>query len=585
MLVANMDLDEKSQKPSPQEESEPPRKKRRSKFDMLVANLDAGDEDQNKGSRDVNATVAFPTTDDTVGMDDGPVAVAVAAAVSASAQSREEKRRLKLEKHKEQRKRLRDDKLMKKRAAELELEKARLAKEKAEIASLKKAEQKTQELQKKLAAIEAEKLALEKKKLENERKRLEDERKEVLENKKRAVESARLVAEKQKEEMKAKEAELKAKLEAEAEAKAKVAKAKAEADAKAAKLKRTNSSSEKLQEEWICCICQDLLVKTMSLKCGHVACEMCLLDWLKRSQSCPSCRKAHDGSDPIPNRILDNTIDLIAKDMLSDEDMAERKERLEEWEEWDKKRKADAAAAPAASSAAFAPAAAARPGFAPAFPGASAFGTAVGSAVRGLFSSRPLFGGFGAAAAPILPPPPPPAPRPFEPVAFGALHAPAAFAPRLAPAASARASSSSSAPTRSGKPRCHYGASCYQQNAAHRARFSHPDDSDEDSDSDSSSESDSDSEDDAKAAASDDASKYRVDHATNGYGSCVACGDGIFMHLLQITDTRKAESYHVRCFATRHRRRSFDPTKFDNYSRLRASKKSEFRRLYNAPDL
>lgn len=49
MLVANMDLDEKSQKPSPQEESEPPRKKRRSKFDMLVANLDAGDEDQNKG--------------------------------------------------------------------------------------------------------------------------------------------------------------------------------------------------------------------------------------------------------------------------------------------------------------------------------------------------------------------------------------------------------------------------------------------------------------------------------------------------------------------------------------------------------
>lgn len=51
---------------------------------------------------------------------------------------------------------------------------------------------------------------------------------------------------------------------------------------------------------------------------------------------------------------------------------------------------------------------------------------------------------------------------------------------------------------------------------AHRARFSHPDDSDEDSDSDSSSESDSDSEDDAKAAASDDASKYRVDHATNG---------------------------------------------------------------------
>ena len=64
----------------------------------------------------------------------------------------------------------------------------------------------------------------------------------------------------------------------------------------------------------------------------------------------------------------------------------------------------------------------------------------------------------------------------------------------------------------------------FPRRVAHRARFSHPDDSDEDDDSDSSSESESDSAADADAAggsgagagARGDASKYRVDHATNG---------------------------------------------------------------------
>lgn len=43
-----------------------------------------------------------------------------------------------------------------------------------------------------------------------------------------------------------------------------------------------------------CCICCDILLPDsdlLHLKCGHIFHDQCLLEWMKRSKTCPQCRK------------------------------------------------------------------------------------------------------------------------------------------------------------------------------------------------------------------------------------------------------------------------------------------------------
>eukprot|EP01083_Nonionella_stella_P088763 247596_1 len=71
----------------------------------------------------------------------------------------------------------------------------------------------------------------------------------------------------------------------------------------------------------------------MSLKCGHVACEMCLDSWLKTNPICPTCRTSHEGP-PIPIKTLDNTISHNIGTLLSSDDLEARKQREIEWQTW-----------------------------------------------------------------------------------------------------------------------------------------------------------------------------------------------------------------------------------------------------------
>eukprot|EP00053_Salpingoeca_punica_P015057 m.137718 g.137718 ORF g.137718 m.137718 type:complete len:790 (-) comp16609_c2_seq5:719-3088(-) len=85
---------------------------------------------------------------------------------------------------------------------------------------------------------------------------------------------------------------------------------------------------EDMEEEFICMICQQLLVSAHNLPCSHCFCEDCLNRWLqKRNNTCPTCRKLIDGK-PIPVKAIDNAVEKIAKERLSAEDLAERDERV-----------------------------------------------------------------------------------------------------------------------------------------------------------------------------------------------------------------------------------------------------------------
>eukprot|EP00455_Lapot_gusevi_P055307 TRINITY_DN8988_c0_g1_i4.p1 TRINITY_DN8988_c0_g1~~TRINITY_DN8988_c0_g1_i4.p1 ORF type:complete len:584 (-),score=108.22 TRINITY_DN8988_c0_g1_i4:20-1732(-) len=119
--------------------------------------------------------------------------------------------------------------------------------------------------------------------------------------------------------------------------------------------------SEKLSEELLCCICRELLINaTILTACGHCFCEQCIEAWLSekkkkgQDQTCPECR-AEVSTPPVPSKTLNNTVEMLAPQLLSPEDMELRKETAEKWN----KTKADRAAAAAAEAAAAAAAASA----------------------------------------------------------------------------------------------------------------------------------------------------------------------------------------------------------------------------------
>eukprot|EP01083_Nonionella_stella_P088764 247599_1 len=239
--------------------------------------------------------------------------------------------------------------------------------------------------------------------------------------------------------------------------------------------RKIEENDRKLEEEWTCCICQDLLLKTMSLKCGHVFCEMCLDGWLKTNPICPTCRVRHEGR-PIPNKTLDNTISHKVDTLLSADDLSARKEREIEWKQWKEERD----------------------------------------------------------AAPV--------------------------------------------------PPCPYGAECYRRSEAHRIEFSHPpipvivlesDTSDESSSSESASDMFSDSL---------DTSQLVVESARNGRNKCVGCDLPILYRMLQIHNVVSNSVIHIRCFAMLQRQ-NVAYLSIRGFRRLVAAKKTEFLRLWNAPDL
>jgi len=56
-----------------------------------------------------------------------------------------------------------------------------------------------------------------------------------------------------------------------------------------------------------CVICQDLMIETVVLQCGHTFCNSCLTTWWLSKKTCPSCR-ARCGSSSIRLHSMDGII-------------------------------------------------------------------------------------------------------------------------------------------------------------------------------------------------------------------------------------------------------------------------------------
>ena len=83
-----------------------------------------------------------------------------------------------------------------------------------------------------------------------------------------------------------------------------------------------NSVITSMEEEFTCCICQELFVRAHTLTCAHSFCELCIKEWMKTKMECPMCRKAFS-SQPVHSLALDNAIVKIV-DKLGAESKAAR---------------------------------------------------------------------------------------------------------------------------------------------------------------------------------------------------------------------------------------------------------------------
>ena len=72
---------------------------------------------------------------------------------------------------------------------------------------------------------------------------------------------------------------------------------------------------DNLENYFECVICKDWVVRTRALvPCGHIACQDCLAQWLKRSNSCPVCR--HVTKKQVPVRSIDGLLEEVLVPLL-----------------------------------------------------------------------------------------------------------------------------------------------------------------------------------------------------------------------------------------------------------------------------
>ncbi len=79
-----------------------------------------------------------------------------------------------------------------------------------------------------------------------------------------------------------------------------------------------------------CAVCADYFANPHSFAgCGHTFCFACASEWLRRSPSCPTCRRAAPRFSPTlaPNRECANLVELVALPHLDEEELAAHRER------------------------------------------------------------------------------------------------------------------------------------------------------------------------------------------------------------------------------------------------------------------
>lgn len=98
------------------------------------------------------------------------------------------------------------------------------------------------------------------------------------------------------------------------------------------------TSSKKMREEATCSICLNLMVKPMSISCGHSYCEACILRFLDKQPRpplappqlypCPQCRAPFQPASLRPNKQLGGLIEAL-REMDCDMCCEEHSERLQ----------------------------------------------------------------------------------------------------------------------------------------------------------------------------------------------------------------------------------------------------------------
>uniref|UniRef100_A0A6T7PT39 non-specific serine/threonine protein kinase n=1 Tax=Hanusia phi TaxID=3032 RepID=A0A6T7PT39_9CRYP len=89
--------------------------------------------------------------------------------------------------------------------------------------------------------------------------------------------------------------------------------------------------AEELCEEYICAICQGLVLDAHTVCADeHVFCGSCLMKWLENKNDCPTCRKP--AAQPHRLRIINNAVEKLAARVLDTKALQERAKRREEIE-------------------------------------------------------------------------------------------------------------------------------------------------------------------------------------------------------------------------------------------------------------
>ena len=90
----------------------------------------------------------------------------------------------------------------------------------------------------------------------------------------------------------------------------------------------SQDTTEALEEEFCCTICQDLFVQPQTFPCGHSFCQGCIEKWLTMAKKCPICRETLD-SKGVTSIALANAVSIYAKTNLSLEALQVYQDRVD----------------------------------------------------------------------------------------------------------------------------------------------------------------------------------------------------------------------------------------------------------------
>lgn len=93
--------------------------------------------------------------------------------------------------------------------------------------------------------------------------------------------------------------------------------------------KKLTELKDTVKSEFVCSVCQDMVIKAHGLPCQHLFCEYCIKRWLKKTPHCPFCRVRATDKLLTHMACIDTVVDKYF-DINSQETKDERKKNLDE---------------------------------------------------------------------------------------------------------------------------------------------------------------------------------------------------------------------------------------------------------------